>query len=131
MSSTSQEKSNKVPIHYATNSGYLAIWLTHCNLSQHICTFCQPEKWTKQFQKEIETLGEVLLTRLRLNFIHLNEHKFRHNFNDTTNPMCSCGAATERTIHYLLRCRLYSVQRVELLNIVCKVDSTLENSSED
>ena len=26
-----------------------------------------------------------LLTRLRLNFIHLNEHKFRNNFNDTLN----------------------------------------------
>ena len=88
-------------------------------------------KKTKQFQKEIKTLDEVLLTCLRLNFIHLNEHKFRHNFNDTTNPMCNCGAATERTIHYLLRCRLYSVQRAELLNNVYKLDSALQNSSED
>ena len=29
--------------------------------------------------------GLKLLTRLRLNFGHLNEHKFRHNFNDTIN----------------------------------------------
>ena len=43
-----------------------------------------------------------LLTRLRLNFSHLNEHKFRHNFNYTTNPMCNCGATTEATIHYIL-----------------------------
>ena len=35
--------------------------------------------------------GLKLLTRLRLNFSHLNEHKFRHSFRDTINPMCSCG----------------------------------------
>ena len=33
--------------------------------------------------------GIKLLTRLRLNFSHLNEHKFRHNFNDTINPTCN------------------------------------------
>ena len=39
--------------------------------------------------------------------------------------MCNCGAATETTTHYLLRCQLYSVQRVELLNGVHKLDSRL------
>ena len=33
---------------------------------------------------------KLLLSRLRLNFSHLNEHKFRHNFNDTVDPMCTC-----------------------------------------
>ena len=33
--------------------------------------------------------GVKLLTRLRLDFSHINEHKFRHNFNDTINYMCS------------------------------------------
>ena len=31
-------------------------------------------------------IGIKLLNRLRLNSIHLNEHKFRHNFRDTVNP---------------------------------------------
>ena len=75
--------------------------------------------------------GVKLLTRLRLNFSHLNEHKFRHNVNDTISPICSCGAATETTILYLLPCRLYSVQRPELLDGVFKLDSTLQNSSEN
>ena len=75
--------------------------------------------------------GIKLLTCLRLNFSHLNEHKFRNNFNDTINLMYNCGAATETTIHYLLRCRLYSVQSPELLNGVYRLDSTLQNSSED
>ena len=42
--------------------------------------------------------GLKLLTRLRLNFSHLNEHKFRHNFNDTINPMCSCGKEPETSL---------------------------------
>ena len=44
--------------------------------------------------------------------------------------MCNRGADIETTIHYLLRCRLYSVQRVELLDGVYKLDSTPQNSSE-
>ena len=72
-----------------------------------------------------------LLTHLRLNFSHLNEHKFRHNFNDMINPMCNCGAATKTTIHYLLRCRYFSFQRMELLDGIYKLDSTLQNFSED
>ena len=74
---------------------------------------------SKQFKKKIldfikpkdnsiyaihDISGLKLLTRLRLNFSHLNEHKFRHNFKDTTNPMCSCGFESETTDHYLLRC---------------------------
>ena len=47
------------------------------------------------------------------------------------NPMCNCGAATEATIHYLLRYQLYSVPRVELIDGVHKFDSTYQNSSED
>ena len=63
-----------------------------------------------------------VLNRLRLNFSHLNERKFRHNFNDTINPMCNCDAATETTIHYLSRYRLYSIQRAEVLNGAYKLD---------
>ena len=51
-------------------------------------------------------------------FSHLNEYRFRHNFINTINPMCICGAATEITFHYLLCCGLYSVQRAELLDSV-------------
>ena len=44
-----------------------------------------------------------LLTRLRVNFSSLNEHRFRHNF-ECLSPMCICGAAREGTEHYLLHC---------------------------
>ena len=61
-----------------------------------------------------DPLGVKLLTRLRLNFSHLNEHKFRHGFNDTLNPLCACGNDIETTQHFLLRCHQYSSQRKEL-----------------
>ena len=49
-----------------------------------------------------------LLSRLRLQFTHLNEHKFRHGFDETVNPMCACGTEVETTEHFLLRCHCFS-----------------------
>ena len=40
-------------------------------------------------------LGVKFLTCLGLQFIHLNEHKFRHGFGDTINAMCGCGSEVE------------------------------------
>ena len=53
-----------------------------------------------------------LLTCRRLQFNHLSEHKFRHGFGDTRNPMCE---------HLPLRCKLYSLQRQELFENFGKV----------
>ena len=66
-----------------------------------------------------------------MNFSHLNEHKFRHNFHDTINPMCSCGKEPETTLYYLLRYDLYSIYRLELLNDICALNMSLKNSSEE
>ena len=65
-----------------------------------------------------------------MDFSHLNEHKFRHNFNDTINPMCSYGKKPKTTLHYLLCCTLYSIYWLELLNDVCALNGSLKNSSE-
>ena len=45
-----------------------------------------------------------LLTRLRLGLSHLRELKFKHSFQDTLNPFCSCGKEVETTFHFLLSC---------------------------
>ena len=42
--------------------------------------------------------------RLRLDLNHLRENKFRHNFQNSLNPICSCEDDIETTIHYLLHC---------------------------
>ena len=77
-----------------------------------------------------DLLGAKLLTRLRLKFSHLNEHKFRHGFNDTINPMCLCGTEAEITEHFLLRCHFYSTLRLELFENHEKIDSNFLNLNE-
>ena len=44
-----------------------------------------------------DPLGIGLLNRLHLGFSHLREHKFRQNFVDTLNPLCSGSLETEDT----------------------------------
>ena len=51
-------------------------------------------------RKIYDPLGIKLLTRLRLGFSHLSEHKFRHKFADSLNPLCSCSLETESTLHF-------------------------------
>ena len=74
-----------------------------------------------------DSLGVKLLTCLRLQFSHLNEHKFRHGFGDTINAMCARRSEVETTEHYLLRCHLYSSQILELFENLEKVDSSFLN----
>ena len=57
-----------------------------------------------------------MLTRLRLGFSHLRQHKFRHGFKDTLNPFCSCSIEAETTTHYFLRCHFYNSNQATLIN---------------
>ena len=77
-----------------------------------------------------DPLRVKLLRRLRLQFSHLNEHKFRHGFSDTVTPMCACGTEIETTEHFFVRCHLYSTQRLELFESLKKVDSNFLNLNE-
>ena len=74
-------------------------------------------------------------TRLRLGLNHLNEHRFRHNFQDCLNPLCSCSLEIEDTSHYLLHCHHFSHHRVVLMNSVKSIcdnfDSMPDNVRED
>ena len=69
--------------------------------------------------------GIKLITRLRLGLSHLREHKFRHNFQDTLNPICSCGENTETTVHYLLPCSSYLNERMTLLTNVQNIEENI------
>ena len=70
-----------------------------------------------------DPLGGKPLTRLRLQFSHLNEHKFSHGFNDTVDPFCTCRNEIETTEPFFLRCHFYNSQRKELFNSLEKLDS--------
>ena len=51
-----------------------------------LLVFCKTEE-NSLFNVHNPT-GMKYLNRMRLNFSHLNEHKFHHNFRDTVNPLC-------------------------------------------
>ena len=72
----------------------------------------------------MDSLGVKLLTRLRLGFSHVREHKFRHGFRDTLNPLCPSSIENETTAHYFLRCHFYYANRSVLMNELNEIDSS-------
>ena len=69
--------------------------------------------------------GKSLLRRLRLGLSHLNEHKFRHNFADCVNPLCSCSIEPETTLHFFLHCHNFLNIRRKLFDKIKLLDETL------
>ena len=52
--------------------------------------------------------GLKLLTRLRVGLSHLREHKFKHNFQDTLNPLCPCSLEAENAYQFFMCCKNFS-----------------------
>ena len=77
-----------------------------------------------------EPFGLKLLTRLRLELSHLRDHKFKHNFQDTLNPLCSCSLEPETVKHYLLHCPFYDNQRKTLLDNIYQLDERISDLTE-
>ena len=69
--------------------------------------------------------GLTFLTCLRLGLSHLNEHRFRHNFQDCLNPLYSCSLAIE-DIHIIFCTHHFSHHRVVLLNSVKSICDNFE-----
>ena len=78
-----------------------------------------------------DTVGVKLLTRLRLGFSHLGEHKFKHGFRDILNPLCPFSIETETTAHYFLRCHFYNTNRSALMNELNEIDSSFSTMNEN
>ena len=76
-------------------------------------------------------VGIKFLTRLRLGLSHLREHKFRHDFRDTLNPLCSCNIEPETTSHYLLRCLFFSSHRKVLFDSLHDIDHNMTTNISD
>ena len=74
-------------------------------------------------------VGLKLLTRLRLNLSHLCEHKFKHNFQDTVNPLCSLES--ESVTHFLLHCHFYTNQWKTLFDSLHDINTSIPNLSDD
>ena len=82
-----------------------------------------------------DPMGLKFLTHLRLDLSHLNERRFRHNFQDYLNPLCSCSLQTEDTKHYLLHYHHFSQYHIDLINSVKYAfggfDSLSDNAKKD
>ena len=62
--------------------------------------------------------GVKLLTKLRLGLSHLRDHKFKHSFQDSLNPICNFGNDIETSAHFLLLCHNFSNEISTFLGII-------------
>ena len=69
------------------------------------------------------------VTRLRLGLSLLRDHKFKHSFQDSLNPLCSCSLDVESTIHYYLHCPLFTIKGHTLLNTISLIDHKFLDSN--
>ena len=74
-----------------------------------------------------DPFGVKLINRLQLGFSHLQEHKFRHNFADTVNPLCSCTLETENTEHFFLRCQNNLSACLTLINELNNISNAINS----
>ena len=75
--------------------------------------------------------GLTFLTRLILGLSHVNQHRFRHGFQDCLNPLCPCRLDIEDTSHYLLHCHHFSHCRVALMNSVKSICDNFVSMSDN
>ena len=76
-----------------------------------------------------------LIMRIRLGLSYLREHKFKHNFEETLNPLCNCDLGIESTTHFFLHCPLFTNKRYTLLSTLsstdcCSIDCNLLNNTD-
>ena len=74
-----------------------------------------------------DPFGVKLINRSRLSFSHLREHKFRHNFADTVNPLSSCTFETENTEHFFLRYQNNLSARKTLMNELNNISNAINS----
>ena len=85
----------------------------------------------QQYFNDPKSLGLTYLTRLRVGLSHLREHKFRHNFWVSLNPICYCDNAVETTKCYLLYCSNFKNERHFQLQNVRTVNPNLISMNEN
>ena len=72
-----------------------------------------------------DSIGIKLFKRLRLGISHLHEHKSRHSFRETLNPLCPGSIEAETTTHYFLCWHFYNAIRATLIIDLNETDSSI------
>ena len=70
------------------------------------------------------------LKRLRQGLSHLHEHKFRHCFQNTLNPLCECDKDVESTMHFLIYCANFLMPRQTLFQKIRNIGDCILSQSE-
>ena len=109
---------------YKTNERFYSVKIMDDGLHKMI-KFIRPSP--KNFFQRHNPKRIKLVTRLKLGLSHLWEHRFKHSFQDTLNPLCSCGLDIETTSHYFHHCPLFHAEKSTLLNNINEVDSRIFN----
>ena len=63
-----------------------------------------------------DSFGMKMLTRLRLGFSNLWEHKIKDCFKDTLSLACSCRKEAKTLTHYLLHFHFFNEKQTTLMN---------------
>ena len=56
---------------------------------------------------------------------------FKNNFQDTLNPLCTCGCNNENKYHFLLHCLNFLAERNTLLYKIANIDSNILNQADN
>ena len=75
--------------------------------------------------------GIKLLIKLQLGLSHLRDHKFRHCFQDTLNPLHDRGNDTETATHFFLHCPSFHTPRQTLLNNIRNISEQILSHGDD
>ena len=76
-------------------------------------------------------LAVKYITRLRIGFSHLKKHKFKHNFQDSIDPMCICSSGSKTMIHFFLHWVNFNIQRQTLFKKIATTDANILTENED
>ena len=66
-------------------------------------------------------LGINIITKLRVDFSDLRDHRFNHGFRNCPSPTCRCDREDETTEHFLMRCPLFSNPRDTLMRSISHI----------
>ena len=66
-----------------------------------------------------------LLTRLRLGLNHLNERKFKRDFHDCINPLCTRSLEIESFSHFVLHCQIRWFNFIRTNQIITKHQTSI------
>ena len=83
------------------------------NFKKHLNDFIRPPGHS--LYGVSDKYGIKLLTKIRVTFSDLRDHRLNHNVN-SKNPLCSCGMEDEFSEHFFLHCPLHLAQRSTLLS---------------